>query len=212
MKFDTRSKYCKRVSSSHECYVLTNKAIPASSMMDSDRDNEAVPQSPKQPLGRQVAYEPYLFHSPILASERIRSQGGSSGRVSKKYMQKLNDAVENAEIDDLSAADELVDALQALAISSQSETPRCKLETRGDDGVPAAAVSSSSTDSSDQESEGSAEATKTKKKKTFGKIKANVREIPVMGRVQVKVIDEVTRQEVLVSRCVRFLDTEEAEI
>jgi hypothetical protein len=211
MKFDTRSKSCKRLSLTHECYLSENKAIPDSAMLLDGDDGES-PQSPGQALGRRVAYEPYLFHTPVVESSRIRAKlsggGGSGSRVSKKYMQKLNEEVESAGRTGGRggggggggdrAADDLAASLQALVLSDSG-----KAEPR-EDGPAPDAVSSSSTDSSDRESEeGAAEGSARKAAKGGA---------PALGRVRVKVVDKATRKETYVSRSVRFLDAEEAEI
>jgi hypothetical protein len=222
MKFDTRSKSCKRLSLTHECYLSENKAIPASAMLLDGEDGES-PQSPDKALGRRVAYEPYLFHTPVVESTRIRARlsggGGSGSRVSKKYMQKLNEEVESAGRGrgggggggDDRAADDLAASLRALVLSDSGRdrgAPPCKAEPR-EDGPAPDAVSSSSTDSSDRESEGDEGAAEGS---GGGSARRAAKAAPALGRVRVKVVDKATRKETYVSRSVRFLDAEEAEI
>jgi hypothetical protein len=191
MKIDTR-KDCKRMNA-QECFLLRNKAIPKSEL-DKDEEEDAL-------LGRAVAYEPYLIHSPVFTSTRLRGKS-SRVRLSKKYMHKLNDVVESLTVDDLA------DAIDSLVISKDEDkinvdfaqfnagTESPEAERR--DSPPLPVVSSSE---SDQECDGD----------ECGS--ANDLAPPeVLGRVQLKVVDEATKEEVLVTRCVRFMDTEEAEI
>jgi hypothetical protein len=193
MKIDTR-KDCKRMSA-QECFLLRNKAIPKAAL-DRDGDEE------EALLGRAVAYEPYLIHSPVLVSTRLRGKSSSRVRLSKKYMHKLNDVVEGLTVDDLA------DAIDALVISKDEEktdadfaqfsaaTDSAEAERR--DSPPLPVVSSCE---SDQESE-----------RGESQSVSNLAPPEALGRVQLKVVDDTTKEEVLVTRCVRFMDTEEGEI
>jgi hypothetical protein len=191
MKIDTR-KDCKRMNA-QECFLLRNKTIPKSEL-ERDEDEDAL-------LGRAVAYEPYLIHSPVFASTRLRGKS-TRVRLSKKYMHKLNDVVESLTVDDLA------DAIDSLVISKGEEKTDVDFaqfnagtespEEERRDSPPLPVVSSSE---SDHESEGG-ECSSV----------SDLAPPEVLGRVQLKVVDEATKEEVLVTRCVRFMDTEEAEI
>jgi hypothetical protein len=191
MKIDTR-KDCKRMNA-QDCFFLRNKAIPKSEL-DKEEDQDSL-------LGRAVAYEPYLIHSPVFASTRLRGKS-SRVRLSKKYMHKLNDVVESLTVDDLA------DAIDSLVISKDEkktdvnfaqfsagiESP--DVERRDSPPLPVVSSSESEHESDSGESD-SVHGNPTPE---------------VLGRVQLKVVDETTKEEVLVTRCVRFMDTEEGEI
>jgi hypothetical protein len=201
MKIDTR-KDCKRMGKAQQdCYLLLNKAIPTSTMESDDDDDDD--SSSSSPLGRHVAYEPYLIHSPVLTSARIRGKkaaASANARISKKYMRKLNDAV----FENSMTVDELADSIGALTLSKgerESEAappPPCAKATENDLRQDPPTVSSSEGGDQEEDSEGTG--------------RPSVAGAEILGRVQLKVIDEATNEEVVVSRCVRFFDTEEVEI
>jgi len=187
MKIDTR-KDCRQMSA-QDCFLLNNNAIPESSA--SNDDTQAL-------LGREVLYEPIVIHSPVLVSTRLQDKANKV-RLSKKHIRRMNDMMDEF------AIHKLTDSVGGLLIRDRDNDEESEFHP------PSQTQSSGPDDESREDAVTAVKSGNDVALSTTNIVEEETRSSS-LGRVQIKILDEQSRKEIVVSRCVRFMDTEEAEI
>jgi hypothetical protein len=122
MKFDTKTTSplpTTTAASNPQCYLQVNKYIPCEQSPAVNVAANAVTPASKDKLGRDLYYEPHLFFSPVLASERIveerRNMNYNDSQSNKNSLTPDKKRLMTAE-----GVDSLTSQLDALCLGGSS--------------------------------------------------------------------------------------------